>query len=315
MKIAVIGAGAVGGYYGGMLSKAGFDVTFIARGKHLEAMKHSGLHIHSLQDSFIAQRTFTNDFNQIKEADLLLFTVKSTETKATAEMIHPLLKKGAAILTLQNGVDNEEILINTLGSDRIVSGSSYLSASVEQPGVIRRHSNLEKIIFGGLSETSSHHIESFVHVLQLAKIDFEVSSSIIEKKWEKLLWNATFNPLTAASLASVGDVLDKESLRRTAEAVLAEVVSVAGGLGIKLNESWVKQIFPLSEVARNHKTSMLQDLEKGKKMEVESICGYIIKKGKQLGIKTPVLETIYTILCSINDLMESKNTEKAYPSN
>jgi 2-dehydropantoate 2-reductase len=315
MKIAVVGAGAVGGYYGGILSKAGFDVTFIARGNHLEAMKRSGLHIHSLQDSFFVQGTFTNDFNHINEADLLLFTVKSTETKATAEMIRPLLKKDAAILTLQNGVDNEEILINTLGSDRIVSGSSYLSASVEQPGVIRRHSNLEKIIFGGLSETSSYHVESFVQVLQLAKVDFEVSSSIIEKKWEKLLWNATFNPLTAASLASVGDVLDKEPLRRTAEAVLAEVVSVAGGLGIKLNDSWIKQIFPLSEVARNHKTSMLQDLEKGKKMEVESICGYIIKKGKHLGIDTPVLETIYAILCSINDRMESKNTEKAYPSN
>ncbi|WP_368504285.1 ketopantoate reductase family protein [Alkalihalophilus sp. As8PL] len=315
MKIAVVGAGAVGGYYGGMLSKAGLDVTFIARGKHLEAMKHSGLHIHSLQDSFIAEGTFTNDLKKIKEADLLLFTVKSTETKETAETIRPLLKKDAAILTLQNGVDNEELLTNTLGSDRIVSGSSYISASVERPGVIRQYSNLEKIIFGGLPETNSRHVESFVHVLQIANIDHEVSTSIIEKKWEKLLWNATFNPLTAASSASVGDVLDKKPLRRTAEAVLAEVVNVASGLGVNLNDSWVKQIFSLSEVARNHKTSMLQDLEKGKKMEVESICGYIIKKGKEVGIDTPVLETIYAILCSINDRIESKNTEKAYPSN
>ncbi|MBU8906074.1 ketopantoate reductase family protein [Desertibacillus haloalkaliphilus] len=300
MKIAIIGAGAVGGFYGALLSRAGFDVTFVARGKHLEAMNTSGLHVHSSQDQFTINGKFTSDFKELETADLLFFTVKSTETEETAKKLRPFLKEDAGILTLQNGVDNEETLVNILGANRIVSGLTYISAIIDKPGVIYSAHPLQTIIFGAPSKASMHHVPTFANALTEANIDYQISESIIVKKWEKLLWNATFNPLSAASLATVGDILDDRPLRKTAEAVLSEVLTIADRLEIHLQRDWVYQIFSASEIARNHKTSMLQDREKGKVMEVESLCGYFIRKGHELGVRTPTIETIYSILSSIN---------------
>ncbi|MDE5415944.1 ketopantoate reductase family protein [Alkalihalobacterium chitinilyticum] len=305
MKICVVGAGAVGGYYGAALKNAGLDVTFIARGAHLEKMNEKGLEIRSPQETYTVYGAFTNDIKAVEKADLILFTVKSTETRTLAEEIAPYLKKDASVLTLQNGVDNEEVLAEVLGENRIVAGVTYVSTKVVEPGVIQRFHEIQTIVMGALSETNSS-AATWRDLLHQANVDVEIADSIVEKKWAKLLWNATFNPLSAAALASVGDILDEKHLRTTAETILEEALSVGRALGITFEQEWVDQIFPLSEVARAHKTSMLQDRESGKKMEVESLCGYFVRKGSDLGVPTPTIRTLYAILSSINEQVGNK---------
>ena len=295
MIIGVIGAGAVGGYCGAMLRRAGNDVIFVARGKHLDAMKEQGLLIHCDSGSFRVDGHFTNDVKDLCQADLILFTVSSTDTRATAEKLPPLLKADSIILTLQNGVDNEEMLTELFGNERVFSGSAYLNVSIEAPGVIRQQ-QLQSFLIGSLAETGEEHAESIVQLFQQAGLDCKISLCILEEKWNKLIINAVFNPISAINSVTVGEILDTEELRKTAERTLAEAVKIATASGIHIRQELIDRFFVIAESARHHKTSMLQHREQGKKMEIESLCGYLVRRGRALGIDTPVLSSTYKAL-------------------
>ena len=296
MIIGVIGAGAVGGYCGAMLRRAGHDVIFVARGKHLDAMKEQGLLIHCDSGSFRVDGHFTNDVQDLSQADLILFTVSSTDTRATAEKLLPLLKADSIILTLQNGVDNEEMLTELFGKERVFSGAAYLNVSLEAPGVIRQQ-QLQSFMIGSLAEEAGkEQAESIVHLFQQAGLDCEISMCILEEKWNKLIINAVFNPISAINSVTVGEILDNEKLRTTAERTLAEAVKIGTALGIHIRQELIDRFFIIAESARHHKTSMLQHREQGKKMEIESLCGYLVHKGRALGIDTPVLSSTYQAL-------------------
>jgi 2-dehydropantoate 2-reductase len=299
MVIGVIGAGAVGGYYGAMLRKAGHEVIFLARGQHLEAMKTDGLQVHSKFGSFHVDATFTDDLSELSKADLLLFTVKSTETRLTADNILPFLKADAVVCTLQNGVDNEETLSEIFGAERVLSGAAYISSKVEAPGVIRQNGP-HSLLIGALHPSKEEYVQSLADLFGSAGVECKTSTNIVVRKWDKLLWNVTFNPLSAASMVTVGEILDDPYLRQTADSVLQEAVKVGTALGISINHKVAEQIIPGAEVVRGHKTSMLQDRERGRKMEVESICGYFVHKAQACEVETPVLNTLYSILSAAN---------------
>jgi 2-dehydropantoate 2-reductase len=298
MKIGVVGTGAVGGYFGSYLSNAGHEVTFLARGENLEAMKRNGgISVDSIQGEFTATGIFTDKYDALCDSDLILLCVKATATRDVATQLVPILKKDSYILTLQNGVDNEEVLSELFGVERVLSSATYIQAHLKAPGVVKQIENPPKLLIGALaSERNISFVKEVSELMNSAGIICHVSSNILKVKWKKLLWNVTFNPLSALVEGKVGDILDDDGLRKTAERVCRETIAVAKKAGIPLEENLANQMIEQSESARHHETSMLQDKRNGKPMEIESICGYVVRKGKKLGVETPVVETIYSLL-------------------
>ncbi|MBX0357624.1 ketopantoate reductase family protein [Halobacillus sp. Nhm2S1] len=298
MNIAVAGAGAVGCYFGGRLAKAGYDVTFLARGGHLAAMQENGLRIKEEAEEYIIESRFTDDIRDLSEADLVLFCVKSNDTKRMADALQPILKETAAVMTLQNGVENEEILEEVFGATRVLSAVTYVQSSVVSPGEIKQQGRV-KLVIGSLS--SQTELASIIDLLQAAGIDCGESSHIMSRKWNKLMWNATFNPLSAVSGARVGEILEDEQLYKTAKKICEEVVEVGIHKGLPIDpETTISKIFSRAEFAKQHQTSMLQDRLRGKPMEVEAMCGYIRRQGELLGVETPANQSIYSVLNYMN---------------
>ncbi|MGP4061025.1 ketopantoate reductase family protein [Halobacillus sp. H74] len=299
MNIGVAGAGAVGCYFGGRLYEAGHEVMFLARGEHLNAMKQQGLVIQEEGRQLLVDGIFTDNVSALADVDLVLFCVKSNDTKEMAEQLKAVLKEKALVMTMQNGVENEEILKDVFGVDRVLSAVTYIQAAVEAPGKVRQQGRV-KLVIGELAPSTD--IKSgVVSLLQEAGVDTVPSGNILSKKWNKLMWNATFNPLSALSGARVGEILDDDHLRKTAETICREVIDVAIQKGLPVNaEATVSQIFSRAEIARKHRTSMLQDRLRGKRMEVEAMCGYITKQGELYGIQTPATHSVYSALNFVN---------------
>lgn len=296
MKIGVAGTGAVGGYFGGLLAKAGSEVTFLARGESLVAMKERGLIVESGTGRDIISAEFSDRYESLSEADLVLFCVKSTVTREMAANLQPFLKKDALILTFQNGVDNEEILSDMFGKDRILAAAAYIQAFMKEAGVVKQIGIPPQLVLGSLDKSRSGALEEVANLFNQAGIQTYSSSKVLEVKWKKLLWNVTFNPLTALMLSSVGELLDDPGACETANNICKEAIAVARKTGVEIDTTFHEQIMSQGQLARDHKTSMLQDRMNGKPMEIESICGYIVQKGKEVGTSTPVLETIYHLL-------------------
>lgn len=296
MKIGVAGTGAVGGYYGGKLKKAGNEVVFFARGKNLETLKAKGLTVESDNETFTVSGSFTDSIESFSDVDLLLFCVKSTATREMALALKPFLKRDAFILTLQNGVDNEEILATIFEGNKVFSAAAYIQVVTPEPGVVKQIGLSPTLVIGSLDERGQGSLMEVSSLLKKAGLEAHVSNQIADIKWKKLLWNVTFNPLTALLETQVGEILDNDDLKSTAIQICKEASNVARSLGIAIDDQFYEQILTQGSLARNHQTSMLQDRLKGKRMEVESICGFIVKKGRELNVETPVLETIYHLL-------------------
>lgn len=299
MKIAIVGAGAVGGFFGAYLKKAEHDVTFVARGQHLEAMKKSGLKVIANGDAFTVDGVFTNDLHSLSDAELILVCVKSTDTKEIAEQIANLGNEHAIIMTLQNGVDNEEILADVFGVERVLSAATYVSSQISEHGTIKQNGRV-KLVIGALHESLVPYRDRIAELFNEAHIDTSTKDTIMEQKWKKFLWNATFNPLAALSTATVGEILDDEELRKTAEKVCREVILIANKSGIPLKKKMFEITFSNAEYARKHKPSMLQDRLRGKRMEIESLLGYLVKKSRRLQVEAPAIQAIYSNLLFID---------------
>ncbi|MDI6654624.1 MAG: 2-dehydropantoate 2-reductase, partial [Candidatus Hydrothermarchaeota archaeon] len=206
MKVAVMGAGAVGGYFGGVLAKSGADITLIARGKHLEAMRKDGLLIKSYRGDFRADVKATSDPKEAGPTDLILFTVKSYDTEEAIRLCRPMIQENTCILSLQNGIDNDEKIAREAGREKIIGGVAYIGVALDEPGVIL-HSAAGKIAIGELNGKITHRIKKIAEMFSAAWIPCEISEDIIKLKWKKLVWNAAFNALTTITGASVALVL------------------------------------------------------------------------------------------------------------
>lgn len=296
MKIGVAGTGAVGGYFGALLKKAGNEVTFLARGKRLERMRAEGLTVESEAGNFTVSGTFTEYYESFQDIDLLLFCVKSTHTTEVAERFAPFLKESCLVMTLQNGVDNEKVLSKIFGRERILSAATYIQAILTETGVVRQIGVPPRLVIGALDTRLSEKVIELSTLFNTASILTNPSSNILMVKWKKLLWNVTFNPLTALIEAKVGAIFEDKGLHETALNICNEVIAVGRAAGIEIEENFYETIFAQGSLAKEHHPSMLQDKLNGKTLENESICGYIVNKGKVYKIATPVLETIYHLL-------------------
>jgi 2-dehydropantoate 2-reductase len=277
MRIAVVGAGAVGSYFGAQLAGAGHDVAFLARGKHLATMRREGLRIDSPGGRLhVRNSLFTSEAKEVGIADLILLCVKSYDTETAAQAAAAMIGERTIILSLQNGVDNPEKIIRLWGSHRTLAGVVYIGAQVSAPGVIT-HSAAGRIIFGQLDGNIDRPAKWVEETLAAAAIPCEISTSIQRVQWTKLLWNAPFCAISCLTRATVKEIVEFDSLRQLALDCMAEVQAAARTRGVELGAELFDETLTFSRSLGEFKPSMLQDLEAGKPLEYEAFNGIVVQ--------------------------------------
>ena len=297
MKIGIMGSGAVGSFFGSFLSEAGHDVTYIARGAHLAEMKKNGLTIVGENGKKTIYQSFSENIEALADCELILFCVKSGDTKETAEKLKQIIPESTYVMTLQNGVSNEETLVDILGKDRVLSAAVYVQAAIESPGVIKQSGRV-RLVVGALGDGGQDAAGNFTTLLNEAKIPSDYSQQILLRKWKKYLWNLIFNPLSAATDMTIGQLLDDSHLREIAWEIGTETIEIATLSGYPLTEEDIQVSFQNAEYARQHTTSMLQDIRNGKVTEAEELMGYLIRKADSYNKPVSTVKTVYHLLKS-----------------
>lgn len=296
MRIAVIGTGAVGGYFGAKLAAAGHELVFVARGPHLDTLRRDGLRIISAAgDGLVKNATFTSPAEAAGETDLALVCVKSHDTESATQACARLIGAKTTILSLQNGIDNAERLGKLFDPDRLLAGVVYIGAQIDGPGVIR-HFNGGKIVFGrpdGKVDTRAQTVEQ---AFSGAAIPCELRSDIQRIQWAKLLWNAPFCAISCLARANVGEIVESPALTRLALDCMAEVQSAARTRGIELRPALFDETIAFSRGLGDFKPSMLQDLEARKPLEYDAINGIVVKLLSQAGQPAPINQSFYALL-------------------
>ena len=298
MKIAVMGAGAIGGYFGGRLAKAGFDVSFIARGAHLDVIRKNGLKVLSpLGDFTIHPATVTDDPAKVGPMDVILFMVKNYDTLQAAEQIRPLVGPDTAIIPFQNGVEARAMLSNVLGARHVLGGVAFIPASIQEPGVIKHNAELAKLVFGEFDKQITPRAVAFLDALEKAEVAGEISADISMVLWSKLMFLTSMSAINCITRQPVGLVQsDGETIALYMDA-MREVAAVAVAHGVSLGEEAIANNMALAKsFPPNNKTSMFQDLEAGRRLEIDYLSGAVVRLGREKGIETPIHRTAWVAI-------------------
>ncbi len=298
MRIAVIGAGGVGGAFGAALAKAGADVTFVARGAHLAAMRANGLKIVGGRgETHIVPTQATDDPASIGKVDFVLFCVKLWDVESAGEHIRPLVGPGTAVIPLQNGIDAPERLIPILGKEAVMGGVAQISATIAEPGVIRQTGTFMRLIFGELDGGLSARGDAFLAMCKLAGFDATHSDKIVTELWLKFILLATNASITAASRTPIGKLRDDPDIAPLFPAAAAEVAAIGHALGIPLPDDVVEKAVAWTQNSPPAMmASMAHDLIRGNRIELPWLGGKVVAMGKELGIPTPVHAVLNAIL-------------------
>ena len=298
MRIAVVGAGGTGGYFGGLLARAGDDVTFIARGAHLEALRARGLTLESsLAGTFTVPVQATDDPNEVGPVDLVLFCVKTYDTDAAAASVRPLIQPETTLLSLQNGVDNEERIARLSGHPSGLGAVAYVVSAIKAPGLVAQTAGPGKIVLGELGGGKSGRTERLRDVLQRAGIAAEVHPDIRAVLWQKFLFICAFSGVTALTRLPIGTVLADPATRALFRGTSEEVEAIARAIGIGLPDDCVEQaLATASAVEPWGRGSLYGDLAGGRRLELEGLNGEVVRRGGELGIETPLNFAIYAAL-------------------
>jgi 2-dehydropantoate 2-reductase len=298
MRIAVVGAGGVGGGFGAALAKAGADVTFIARGAHLAAMKAEGLRIESPRgDTHLKPTQATEDPNSVGKVDVVLFCVKLWDLESAGERVKPLVGPGTAVIPLQNGIDAADRLIPILGREAVMGGVAQISASIIKPGMIRQVGTFMRMIFGELDGKRSKRAEDFLAVCQKAGFDVTLSDQIQTELWMKFIPLAVNASMTAATRLPIGKLREDPDIKAIFLAAITEVIDVGRARGVALPaDALGKTLDFLGHAPPAMKASMALDLERGNRMELPWLSGKVVELGRELGIPTPTHDVLYALL-------------------
>lgn len=298
MRIAVIGAGGVGGYFGGRLAASGCEVVFVQRGPHLAAMKSRGLEIISDHgDLSLAQVAATDDPARIGEVDFVLVTVKSGATDTAATMARTMLGPRTAVLSLQNGVENEARLAAILGAGPVMGGVAYILSLIEAPGVIRQSGPLARLVFGERDGRKTARAGAFLAACENAGIDAELTDNVEAALWAKFIVLCPHNGMTALTRLAIGPIRDDPDCRALLLAATDEVVAVARAKGIALEDSLIAaSMTRFDRMPADMTSSMHYDLTHGKPLELDWLNGAVVRMGRECGIATPVNDFIYAAL-------------------
>ncbi|MBE9537261.1 MAG: ketopantoate reductase family protein [Proteobacteria bacterium] len=299
-KIAVVGAGAVGGYFGGRLAEAGHDVCFLARGRHLDALRSNGLIIKSCKgDAAIDPVVATDNPDEIGECHIVLFCVKSFDTAETAEAIRPLVGNSTTVISLQNGIENEEVLGEILGKEKVMGAVTFIGSRISEPGVIM-HTAAGNLSIGETDGSMSVRGDNICRLFESSGIEARLTENIKKAMWQKMVWNCGFNAITALTGCTASEVLVLDESRIAIESTMIEVITLAKKLGIELSEDLPGKMIAHSEGQGAIRTSMLIDMESGRPMEIEALNGTISRKAKALGLASPINDTLYGMISSVN---------------
>jgi len=294
-----MGTGGMGGFYGGKLALTGQDVTFIARGAHLETMQRDGLKLEGPDGNFTVEPTkATNDPTKISDpVDAVLFGVKLYDAEEAAELIRPIVGDDTAIVSIMNGVDGPARIAAVLGKGHVVAGAAYDSATIKGPGIVEYRNGPNRVVLGALSCAMPPNGHAFAKALGEGGFNAEVSDNIHARLWEKLVLLATNAGLTALTRRPVGEVYADEELRALAVDMMKEVIAVAEAQGIKVSDDVIKQsLATLDSFPPTMYASAYFDLAAGKRMEVASFSGLITRLGVEYSIPTPLHRTVWCCL-------------------
>jgi 2-dehydropantoate 2-reductase len=297
-RYVLFGAGGVGGYFGGLLARSGADVHFVARGAHLDALRGAGLRVQSHHGDFsLPAINATDDPREIGRADYVLLCVKSWDTAAAAEAARPLLGPHTAVVSPQNGVENEAIIASVLGSQHVMGGLAYVISRIASPGVIEQVGPTAKLIVGELDGAISPRGEKLLADCLAAGIDVELSASIEVEIWRKFLYICAFSGTCTLTRSALGPVLQDPDTRALFVACMEEVKALADARGIDVGDDLVSaQLARADAFPPGVKPSMLNDLERGNRLELDWLNGAVVRKGRELGVPTPANQAIYTAL-------------------
>ena len=291
-----IRARAVGGYFGALLSRAGQDVTFIARGAHLDAIRTQGLRLEGPRGDFTVSARATDAPAEIGSVDYVLFCVKQYDAESAAELVKPLVAQGGVCISLMNGVDGQDRLAPILGADRVMGGLAFVAGVIERPGLIRYTSDMSSIVFGEADGHASERAVQLREACVAAGFSAEVSPDIRAAQWQKFVGLATNTALTALTRQPTGYVYHDADMLPFAQAALEEVVAVATANGVVLPPGTAERAPWLKKFPPGMYASMANDLLRGRRLELESLSGYIVRKGRELGVPTPVHAFAYACL-------------------
>jgi 2-dehydropantoate 2-reductase len=298
MRIAVVGAGGVGGGFGAALAKAGADVTFLARGAHLAAMKHTGLKVQGPRgDTHLVPTQATDDPAAIGQVDIVLFCVKLWDIENAGETIRPLIGPDTAVITLQNGVDAPERLIPILGRSAVMGGVAQISASIIAPGVIQQVGTFMRMVFGEFDGRRSRRAEDLLALCLKAGFDASLSEQIQTELWMKFILLAGNAGIMSLARQPIGALRDDPDMLAILKAAYQETIDVGRAKGVGLPPDALQRTLDfLSHAPPAMKASMALDLERGNRLELPWLNGKVAELGRQLGVPTPTHTMIHAML-------------------
>jgi 2-dehydropantoate 2-reductase len=297
MRTVVVGAGGVGGYFGTRLAAAGHDVTFVARGRHLAAIQERGLVVRSPLGEFRSSATAVPTVAEAGQADLVLVAVKLWDTEDVAAQLKPIVAAGARVMSLQNGVQKDDVLRAHVPAEAVLGGVCYLSAVIESPGVIAHHGAMQKLVFGEFDGRPSTVTADLLAACSDAGVDAEVSDDIARVIWEKFVFLVGVSATTAAVRQPIGVVRANAHTRALLRDVMTEVVAVGRASGVDLTEDFVgERLAFVDTLPADMAASMYHDLVRGSRLELPWLSGGVVTLGERLGVPTPRNRTVADIL-------------------
>jgi 2-dehydropantoate 2-reductase len=298
MRIAIMGAGGTGGFFGGLLARAGEEVTFVARGTHLKAMRRHGLTVKSrLAGDFTQAVRATDDPREIGPVDLVLFCVKTYDADAAAAQMHPLIGPQTVVLPVQNGVDSAERIARAVGAGPVLGGVAYVFSRLEAPGIITQTAGPGRLLFGELGGGTSPRTERLLPVLRRAGIAAELRPDIRLALWEKFVNICAASGVTALTRLPIGAILACPETSAFFRGTMEEVAAVGRACGIALPIDIVEQLSAFfAQLEPWARGSLAHDLAAGRRLELEALNGAVVRLGRAHGIPTPLNFAIYAAL-------------------
>ena len=298
MRIAVLAAGAVGGYFGARLAAAGHDVAFIARGAHGDAIRRDGLRIESaLGDLHLNDINVTDDPQQVGPVDLVLFAVKLWDTETAGEQTRPLLGAHTRVITLQNGVDSVERLAPILGDEHTIGGATYVVTNIAKPGVIRHTGSIARVRCGRLDRRPDAILAGYVEQMKRASIDITLAEDMLLDLWKKFVLLSGTSSITASTRQPLGVIRDDDDMRAFLFKLMHETLAVGRAAGIVFPQGFPAELEnAVTGFSPAMKASMANDLEAGNRLELDWLAGKVVALGRKYAIATPAQEAVYAIL-------------------
>ncbi len=298
MRIAVMGAGGVGGYFGGLLARAGEDVTFIARGAHLDAIRRNGLRLASdLSGVFTVRSEATEDTSSVGPVDLVLYAVKMYHNEEAISAVAPMVGPNTVVLTLQNGIDNGDKLALALGKSHVMIGAAFVQARIQEPGVVAQLGRFGRVVFGEMEGGKTPRGDRLLGVFHNARWNVELTDNAQGAVWQKFVFLVGSAGVNAASNATYGEMRTAPATRELLRGAFQEVVALAEAKGIAIDENALESSMGLLDgFPADGRASLANDFINGNPTELEGLTGTVVRLGREMGVPTPINTTIYALL-------------------